>query len=245
MITVKKLDKSTRDGVTSSIQFIHLYFQTFGISGKKAADLFGELRDNPAYHSIVPSDNRFELAEQYFKTLIRDDTNEVGSSLNEIAKSQYSGLKILTETMTNHAFKDIMESEFNITYEWNDDSRAIQLLTLIKKGFDYKTFLLITKNMPLNDNDWANILDTTTRTLDRYKKDNKSFSSTQTEKIIEIQQLMKFGAKVFGDITKFNNWLVRENAGLGNITPKSLLDTSIGKGLIKDSLGKIEHGIFA
>ncbi|WP_339835962.1 antitoxin Xre/MbcA/ParS toxin-binding domain-containing protein [uncultured Maribacter sp.] len=244
-MTTKKLDKSTKEGITSSIQFIDLYFQTFGVSNKKALGLFRKLRDNPAYHSIVPIGNTLELTEHYIKTLIRDDTNEIGTSLNEMAKSHYSVLKILAETMTNHAFKNIKESEFNITYEWNDDSRAIQLLTLIKKGFDYKTFLLVTKNMPFNDNDWANILDTTTRTLDRYKKDNKSFSSTQTEKIIEIQQLMKFGAEVFGDITKFNNWLVRENSGLGNIIPKTLLDTSIGIGLVKDSLGRIEHGIFA
>lgn len=234
MMTTKKIDKSKREYIISSIQFIDLYYHTFNLNRNKALILFKKLNNNPASYSVQPINDTVDITAKYLSNLIRLD-------------SSYEPLAVdyLIDTITKHAFAGIKESEFNITYEWNDDSRAIQLLTLIKKGFDYKTFLSITKNMPFNDNDWANILDTTTRTLDRYKRDNKSFSSTQTEKIIEIQQLMNFGAEVFGDTTKFNSWLVRENAGLGKIIPKTLLETSIGIGLVKDALGRIQHGIFA
>lgn len=141
--------------------------------------------------------------------------------------------------------KDVKENVFSITYDWNDDSRAYNLLTAIREGFDYNTFDIIAKNSPLDDRDWAVVLDTTTRTLERYKKDNRVFGSSQTEKIIEVQQLMQYGVEVFGNVNNFYAWLVRENIALGHIIPKDLLDTSLGIGLVKDALGRIEHGILA
>jgi len=132
-----------------------------------------------------------------------------------------------------------------ISYDWNDDSRAYNILETIRSGIDYKTFDIIAKKSPLDFNDWSNVLETTTRTLERYKKDNKKLSSSQTEKIIAIQQLMNYGNEVFGSETNFKKWLLTENIALGGKIPKDLFDTTIGIGMIKDALGRIEHGIFA
>tara|TARA_R110001606_G_scaffold260183_2_gene407983 strand:- start:34546 stop:35199 length:654 start_codon:yes stop_codon:yes gene_type:complete len=132
-----------------------------------------------------------------------------------------------------------------ISYDWNDDSRAYNILETIRSGIDYKTFDIIAKKSPLDFNDWSNVLETTTRTLERYKKDNKKLSSSQTEKIIAIQQLMNYGNEVFGSETNFKKWLLTENISLGGKTPKDLFDTTIGIGMVKDALGRIEHGIFA
>lgn len=132
-----------------------------------------------------------------------------------------------------------------ISYDWNDDSRAYNILETIRSGIDYKTFDIIAKKSPLDFNDWSNVLDTTTRTLERYKKDNKKLSSSQTEKIIEIQQLMNYGNEVFGSGTNFKKWLLTENIALGGKIPKDLFDTTIGINMVRDALGRIEHGIFA
>ena len=35
------------------------------------------------------------------------------------------------------------------------------------------------------------------------------------------------------------------NASLGGVTPLSMLDTDLGAGSVMDTLGRIEHGIFA
>jgi hypothetical protein len=83
-----------------------------------------------------------------------------------------------------------------LSYDWNDDARSLALVNLIRVGMDYKTFEKVTAHIPLKDKEWATILDTTLRTLLRYKKDNKTFAPTQTEKIIAIQQLVHFGETV-------------------------------------------------
>ncbi len=140
------------------------------------------------------------------------------------------------------AKKDILAE---VSYEWNDDSRGLELVTVIRDGIDYKTFETVAAKTPLKDKDWTTILDTTLRTLLRYKKENKTFAPKQTEKIIEIQQLMHYGEEVFGEAVSFHSWLRTENVALNGIRPTELMDTSVGLGIVKDTLGRIEHGILA
>jgi len=41
------------------------------------------------------------------------------------------------------------------------------------------------------------------------------------------------------------HWLKSSNAALAGATPLSLLDTDIGAESVLDTLGRIEHGVFA
>lgn len=57
--------------------------------------------------------------------------------------------------------------------------------------------------------------------------------------------LCKFGEDVFGDKDVFQAWLHDKSIPLGNFTPISLLDTSFGIVMVKEELGRIQHGVFA
>lgn len=50
---------------------------------------------------------------------------------------------------------------------------------------------------------------------------------------------------VFEDADGALDWLQSANAALGGVTPLSLLDTDIGADSVMDTLGRIEHGVFA
>ena len=50
---------------------------------------------------------------------------------------------------------------------------------------------------------------------------------------------------VFEDAQAALNWMQSPNASLGGVTPLSLLDTEIGADSVLDTLGRIEHGVFA
>jgi len=149
------------------------------------------------------------------------------------------------ETRLQKLFDSNRDAIGSVSFDWNDDSRGYGLVSVIRDGIDYQTFQVIIDKTPFNVNEWATLLDTTTRTLVRYKKDNKKFASKQTETIIEIQQLMKYGEEVFGNLNNFHTWLTTENVAMGGVVPKDLLDTSVGLGMVKDFLGRIEHGILA
>lgn len=164
--------------------------------------------------------------------------DSVGKTVNKKTAVNENIVKVTFEGKP----KKILEA---VSYDWNDDSRGFELVTVIRDGIDYKTFESVAVKTPLKEKDWAIVLDTTLRTLVRYKKDNKTFAPKQTEKIVEIQQLMQYGEEVFGDMDSFHSWLMMDNVAMGGVSPKELLDTSVGLGIVKDALGRIEHGILA
>jgi len=74
------------------------------------------------------------------------------------------------------------------------------------------------------------------------KKD--MYDQDTSERILEIAEIYAMGMEVFGDIDRFNSWLQHVSAPLGGHTPFSLLDTSFGIRMLKDEIGRIDHGIF-
>lgn len=51
------------------------------------------------------------------------------------------------------------------------------------------------------------------------------------------------GVSVFGNKNSFAHWMNAENIALGGAKPKDLLDTAFGIAMIREELGRIEHGI--
>ena len=81
--------------------------------------------------------------------------------------------------------------------------------------------------------------------MQRYKKEEATFDVIHSERIIHLTLLFKYGIEVFGTKEKFKSWLETDILALGNIKPNQLLDNSFGIDLVKDELGRIEHGILA
>ena len=121
----------------------------------------------------------------------------------------------------------------------------LDLIDRIKNGMNFSTFENITKRIPFSFLDWSQFLHLSERTLQRYKKELKTIDPVYTEKIIDIANLYNLGVFVFGNETTFNQWIESPCLALNDNTPKSLLDTNLGIQLVRDEIGKIQHGIFA
>lgn len=131
----------------------------------------------------------------------------------------------------------------NITYsEFLSDKLLI--ICVIREGVTYSLFNLIQLITPFTEDNWANFLDISTKTLQRYKQDSKKrFKSIQSEKIIEMSEVTKVGLDVFEDMDKFKLWLETPNFSLGNLKPLELLKDSYGKDLVIGELTRINYGI--
>ncbi|MCU0378998.1 MAG: DUF2384 domain-containing protein [Bacteroidales bacterium] len=126
-----------------------------------------------------------------------------------------------------------------------DDNTILYVIREVRKGIAYNSFTNAVRNVPLTLKEWSEILDLSERTMQRYKKDKRSFDTLQSEKIVQVTLLVRYGREVFGDEKKFNLWLNAENLILGSMKPKELLDSSFGIDLLKDELTRIEQGILA
>ena len=133
----------------------------------------------------------------------------------------------------------------NLTYEMVNDSDSVYLMNVVRQGVNFEAFLNLVKMIPFSMPDWSRFLHITDRTMQRYRKEMKSFDTIQSEKIIQITLLYKKGADIFGDKEKFDSWLISENLALGSVKPKDLLDNAFGINLLNDELTRIEHGVLA
>lgn len=82
------------------------------------------------------------------------------------------------------------------------------------------------------------------RTLARRKREG-TLSPEESAKLMRFARVVERAEMVFEDADPALAWLQSANAALGGVTPLSLLDTDIGADSVLDTLGRIEHGVFA
>lgn len=140
--------------------------------------------------------------------------------------------------------KKFLSSAKEVTYTDFLSNKMLMVL-VIRKGIPYSFFNLIQHNTPFNESDWANFLDISAKSLQRYRQSSKSFKPNQSEKIIEMAEVTHVGVDVFGDMEKFRLWLHTPNYALGNLKPMELLKDSYGKEMVISELTRINYGILA
>lgn len=151
-------------------------------------------------------------------------------------------VSVLNQTTTPYYSKEMLRK---FTF---DDFLAEKMLmiSLIRVGVPYSLFDLIKGFSPFTDDDWTEILNISSKTLQRYSQDTKRFfKPIQSEKILEIAEVSRLGQDVFGDNDRFKSWLHTTNYALGNQLPLELLKDSYGKELVMNELMRINYGILS
>lgn len=115
---------------------------------------------------------------------------------------------------------------------------------MIRQGIPKKAIDNLIDKTGIPVNEMAVLMRLSDRTLRRYNA-NTLLSPEQSERVVEISRLYSRGEEVFGSLENFKEWMSSTVMALGNIKPKTLLDTSLGIDILMNELGRIEHGIFA
>ena len=131
-----------------------------------------------------------------------------------------------------------------ITYK-NFLSNKMLIVHSIRRGIPYDLYEMIKEKTPFKQEDWADFLGVSERTLIRNKtKANYVFDAIPSEKILELAEVTSLGKDVFDTEEQFYLWLNTPNFALGNLKPFELLKDSYGKEMVMNELHKIDYGIF-
>jgi putative toxin-antitoxin system antitoxin component (TIGR02293 family) len=134
-------------------------------------------------------------------------------------------------------------SKGKITYKGFLEDKML-IIAAIRMGIPYSLFDLIQAYTPFTENEWADFLDISTKSLQRYRASaDHHFKPIHSEKIIEMAEVTSMGLDVFGSMEKLGLWLNTPNYALGNLKPAELLKDSYGKDLVMAELTRINHGI--
>jgi len=117
-------------------------------------------------------------------------------------------------------------------------------IAVIRDGIYKKSMDRLAAFAGLSSSEMASFVHTSDRTLRRYE-DRHKLNPDQSERLIELARLYSRGEEVFGSMELFREWMDTSTPALGNQTPKSFLDTSIGIDMIGKQLLRIEHGVYS
>ncbi len=153
--------------------------------------------------------------------------NAVRTFVSKVGKE--SNLTLVDNELT---YKDFLSNKMLIVHS-------------IRQGIPYYLYELIKEKTPFKQEDWADFLGVSERTLVRNKaKVDYVFESIPSEKILELAEVTSLGRDVFDSEEQFYLWLNTPNFALGNLVPFELLKDSYGKEMVMNELLKIDYGIF-
>ena len=91
----------------------------------------------------------------------------------------------------------------------------------------------------------AHLLNVSEPTIYRWTKANRKLDQNFSVKLLEVTALFLYGSEVFGSQDNFFKWLSLPNTALGGMKPQELIEIPGGISKVKDTLGRIEHGVYS
>jgi putative toxin-antitoxin system antitoxin component (TIGR02293 family) len=121
---------------------------------------------------------------------------------------------------------------------------VLEWIALVRQGISASAVDAVMRVIGVGQTELARALDIPERTLARRKKEG-TLSRDESGKLVRLAQVIERAVEVFEDERAALNWLKSPNAALGGSSPLSLLDTELGSVAVANTLGRIEHGVFA
>ena len=110
-------------------------------------------------------------------------------------------------------------------------------------GVQYQTYQPFMNQAFLSGKEWAKVLHVSERTLQRIREEKRPLDMDASERLLEVNRLFKHGEELFGTMERFVIWINRNIYSMGGHRPIDLMSTLAGLRMVRQQLGRIEHGI--
>ncbi len=121
---------------------------------------------------------------------------------------------------------------------------ALDWVKVIRRGLSAAAVDSLASAMRVSQAELAAALSIPERTLARRRKEG-TLNSEESAKIVRLARVLWRAVETFEDLDAALGWMKSPNAALAGVTPFSLVDTDIGAESVMNTLGRIEHGVFA
>ena len=118
----------------------------------------------------------------------------------------------------------------------------IDLIAITRKGLPKSVAYSMCEVLNISMDKLSDLLHVSHRTLQR-KDDDALLSVYSTEQLFEIAEVVSKGIEVFDTLDNFRAWLHSTPYIFNGQKPLDFLDTRFGIQYVKNTLGRIAHGI--
>jgi putative toxin-antitoxin system antitoxin component (TIGR02293 family) len=117
-------------------------------------------------------------------------------------------------------------------------------VALVRRGLSARAFDALAAALRLSRTELAAVTAIPERTLARRIREG-TLTTEESAKVLRVARVAARAAEVFEDLAAAIEWMKTPNKALGGATPLSLVDTDVGAETVMDTLGRIEHGVYA
>ncbi len=123
------------------------------------------------------------------------------------------------------------------------DKGMLAFDAIIRKGIPYSKVRLVKAALKLTDNEFADYLGISLRTLQRKRDSHKALSIPESDRLYRMAKIYALAVIVLEDEEMAQKWLHRPQRGLGGKVPIHVIQTEAGAQEVEDLLEKIEFGV--
>ncbi len=111
-------------------------------------------------------------------------------------------------------------------------------------GITKSDFLYIVSLTGMNLTQFSSLLPVSKRTIEKVK-DKELLNPIVSDRVLQIATLYQMGKVVFGDTASFQQWIDTPLLALGNQKPIDILNNDTGLSIVRDLVGRIQHGVYS
>ena len=116
---------------------------------------------------------------------------------------------------------------------------------LIRKGFPVSSLNRLKTVLNFTDNELADTLGLSPKTLQRKKKTHGRLSRIESDIIFRNARIFVIATEVFEDEHRASEWMRKPQFGLGGRIPLDMIQTEVGAREVENLLGRMEHGVYS
>ncbi|MCK6265016.1 DUF2384 domain-containing protein [Vibrio sp. ZSDE26] len=115
----------------------------------------------------------------------------------------------------------------------------------VHQGFEPKVYRNIIERTKLSQSEFHHVTHIPVSTIKRRLKNDERFNTQESDAIYRLAMLIKLATELFNDEQRALEWMRESVYGLGNKRPLDMVSTTVDFEIVKDLIGRVEHGVFS
>lgn len=148
-------------------------------------------------------------------------------------------------TPTLHSFRPTPRHRVSFWSSIGIEDSKMGKTEAVHQGFRVNVYRNIIERTQLSQAEFQQVTHIPISTLKRRLKNNERFNTQESDAMYRLAMLIQLATDLFNDEQQALAWMRDPVYGLGGKRPLDMVSTSVDFEMVKDLIGRIEHGVFA
>lgn len=148
-------------------------------------------------------------------------------------------------TIELKSFKPKHNNKNNFWFKLGIEDAKTARTEAVHQGFKTQVYRNIIDRTQLSQSEFQRVTHIPVSTIKRRLKNNERFNTQESDAIYRFAMLLKLASELFNDEKQALKWMRESVYGLGGKRPLDMVSTTVDFEIVKDLIGRVEHGVFS